>query len=675
MCVLARPFSPAPLALFAAVVLAPSPLAAQPIIADHQVVDDCRGIPPSYIDLVKQMWISVPGESHSTGYRIGPPLLQAIDPRFAVSVRSSGTPDAPTDQHLRVSGAAWGNITSATGWTYSYGEEDWFTTPLAIQRTKDGITYASGQGLGLSAMGFGWCWDMTSGPATQPNGVDPVHGVHWAGRSEGGPEGSRRWGLDAEDFELTGNSVSMDTYIDSVEQLVAHCTTNGYATRPFFTTGPADGGGENGYQRELKHQRIRDHVAGSSNRVLFDYADLLAWSDAGTERTTTWTPSGGTPHVFEILHTDNMVDLDGTSAEDGDHIGQRGAVRLARAMWWMLARLAGWNGVPDVVLTVDDAAVQEGSAGSPTLTFTVTLTGTPASSVTLDYATADGTATAGSDYTAISGSLSFAAGQTKNTVTVPVTADLEDEAAETVELRLSNASGAALADAVAIGTIRDDDDPTIAVSDVSVVEGDSGSTNAVFTVSLSRTTPFPVAASYSTSAGTATSGTDYTYRSGTLTIPANTTSTQVSVPVVGDTTAEANETFRLTISRIVNAAVGDDQGTATIVDDDSESTLTVTVNGPGHVGSTPVGIDCGSTCVAAFASSTAVSLVATPVAGATFSGWSGDCAGVGDCSLTMDAAHAVTAAFLPRLTISDVSVVETNAGTTVTFQVTLAPAP
>jgi len=322
-----------------------------PIIAAHTVVEQCQEIPTAFIDEVKRMWVSVPGESHSSGYRRGCELLETLDSRFQVNVTENGTPEAYTDTHLRISGATWGDLTHSTGWSYSYGEEDWYTSAAAIQRTKDGLTYATTNGFDVAAMGFGWCWDMTwhNSPG---GGVDPVHQVCWAGSSEGGPEGDLRWGLDSEDFALTGNTVCLDTYINATAAYVSHCSANGLPTVVFFTTGPVDGGGnmgENGYQRHLKCERIRDHVKSSGNGVLFDYADILCWSDAGDQNTVTWTDHGSNLRTFAYIHPDNMLDLDGTYTEDGDHIGERGAVRLAKALWWMLARISGWDGSPATV--------------------------------------------------------------------------------------------------------------------------------------------------------------------------------------------------------------------------------------------------------------------------------------------------------------------------------------
>lgn len=316
------------------------------IIADHRVVDDFDKIPQSYIDEVKKMWVIVAGESHSLGYRIGCQLLENSDPRFQVNIKESGTPEGYTDQYMRLSRATWGDLQNATGWRYSYGEEDWFTSPVAISRTRDHLTYCNTHDLQVAAMGFGWCWDMTADNG--PGGtVDPVYQVRWAGRTVGGPEGSLRWGLDNNDQLLTGNSVCMDTYLHATEEYMTHCQANGYPTKIFFTTGPVDGNGnldQSGYQRSIKHQYMKDFVSASTDRVLFDYADILCWSNAGDQKTTSWTDVAGNAQSFQVIHDDNMLDLDGSYAEDGDHIGERGALRLAKAMWWMLARMAGWDG-------------------------------------------------------------------------------------------------------------------------------------------------------------------------------------------------------------------------------------------------------------------------------------------------------------------------------------------
>ena len=108
-------------------------------------------------------------------------------------------------------------------------------------------------------------------------------------------------------------------------------------------------------------------------------------------------------------------------------------------------------------LAVADATVAEPSEGlSSSLDFVVTLSPASPAAVTVDYGTGGGTATAGSDYTSTSGRLSFAAGETTKTISVPVLADSHDDSGETLTLTLSNATGAKISDAEATGTITND---------------------------------------------------------------------------------------------------------------------------------------------------------------------------------------------------------------------------
>ena len=119
------------------------------------------------------------------------------------------------------------------------------------------------------------------------NGIDPVYQVRWVGRSIGGPDGDMCWGLDAEDFSLTGNRVCMDTYLSATQQYIDHCHMNNYPTKVFFTTGPADDIDLPGYQMQLKHEYIRRFVNNAINGILFDYADILCWSNDGQLNTKT----------------------------------------------------------------------------------------------------------------------------------------------------------------------------------------------------------------------------------------------------------------------------------------------------------------------------------------------------------------------------------------------------
>src|SRR5262249_3054475 len=106
--------------------------------------------------------------------------------------------------------------------------------------------------------------------------------------------------------------------------------------------------------------------------------------------------------------------------------------------------------------------------------------------VSVNYSAAGVTATAGGDFTAASGSLTFAPGVTSKSVSVPVLGDVLDEPDETFTMDLSGAVNATVADGQAIGTIFDDDPaPLLSISDATATEGNSGTAGVVFTVSLS----------------------------------------------------------------------------------------------------------------------------------------------------------------------------------------------
>jgi ELWxxDGT repeat protein len=119
---------------------------------------------------------------------------------------------------------------------------------------------------------------------------------------------------------------------------------------------------------------------------------------------------------------------------------------------------------PLPVLTVDDAAVIEGNAGSVGLAFTVRLSAASATAVTVGYATAEGTASGGADFQATSGTLTFAPGVTARTVAVNVWGDVADEPDEFFPLRLSLPSGAVAGTGQGVGRIRDDDGAAIRLS-------------------------------------------------------------------------------------------------------------------------------------------------------------------------------------------------------------------
>lgn len=213
------------------------------------------------------------------------------------------------------------------------------------------------------------------------------------------------------------------------------------------------------------------------------------------------------------------------------------------------------------VITVTNAQVNE-NAG--TMVFTVTRFLPSNETATVAFSTQNGTATAGLDYTATSGTLTFAPGTTVQLVTVQITNDTLDEPDETFSLVLSNPAGAEISAAAGTGTIIDDDAlVSVSVSGGSAAEGQG----VVFNVSLSAPSGKTVTVAYATAgAGTATSGVDYTPAAGTLTFAPGVTQQSVTVQTLGDIILEGNETFQLVLSNPTNSTLGTAQGTGTIID-------------------------------------------------------------------------------------------------------------
>jgi glucose/arabinose dehydrogenase len=227
-------------------------------------------------------------------------------------------------------------------------------------------------------------------------------------------------------------------------------------------------------------------------------------------------------------------------------------------------------------LAINDVSVTEGNAGTSQASFTVTLSPASSQTVTVQYATANNTALSGTDYVATSGTLTFTPGQTSQPVNVTINGDTQQEPNETFNVNLTSPVNATIADNQGVGTINNDDgQPAISINDVTVTEGNAGTTNASFTVSLSNTSSQTVTVNYATAGNTATSGTDFTAASGVATITPGLLSTTVVVPVNGETTYEPNETFFVNLSGAANATINDNQGLGTINNDDLEPKISI----------------------------------------------------------------------------------------------------
>src|SRR5262249_14869858 len=198
--------------------------------------------------------------------------------------------------------------------------------------------------------------------------------------------------------------------------------------------------------------------------------------------------------------------------------------------------------------------------------FNVHLSAASGQEVRVDFATADGTALAPGDYLAASGTVVFPAGTVLQPIVVKVLGDRIAEADETFFLRLSPPVNATIADAEALGTIADDEAPQLSIGDVSVEEGDAGTTDAVFRVHLSAASTKTVTVDFATSPKTATENVDYQAAAGRITFNPNEADKTVVVKVNGDTILEADETFEWRLSNPGNATLDKTELAGTVVD-------------------------------------------------------------------------------------------------------------
>ena len=328
------------------------------IVINHASVDLYDNIPDTYITEVKKMLFMVRGESHSGAYYAGLNALETLDSKFAYTFNQSGAPEAYTDQYLRHNMY----YRFGTSWEQYMGEEEVFTSSTARSSMITGNTYMeTNYPDQWIIFGFGWCWDMnwTNDPTTTK---DTQYGCGWAGSTSGGPEGNLAWGLNADDFAITGNTVCMDTYINAVRAYNDNFTSA--KSIWLYTTGPVDSySGEAGWQRQVKHDYIRNYVRDNGG-VLFDFADILCWTNAGVQNTETWTDGNSVVHTYQNITSESMSGYEGT----GYHFGPEGALRLGKAIWVMLAQVAGW--VPSNVTELTAIGITATAAvlGAPSLT-------------------------------------------------------------------------------------------------------------------------------------------------------------------------------------------------------------------------------------------------------------------------------------------------------------------
>ena len=205
----------------------------------------------------------------------------------------------------------------------------------------------------------------------------------------------------------------------------------------------------------------------------------------------------------------------------------------------------------------------------------VTRTGNISATSTVDYATQDGTANAGADYSAAAGTLVFTPGESSKTITVPIINDNIFEGNESFNLTLSNPTGEGSVNLtypnIATLTIYDDDNPPyISALNISVNEPPVANTaTALVIVRLTNPTTQTATVNYSTANGTAIAGSDYVATSGVLTFAPLETTKTIAVQILGDNLNEPNENFTVNFSNAVNASINNSQVTVTIINNNA----------------------------------------------------------------------------------------------------------
>jgi hypothetical protein len=241
---------------------------------------------------------------------------------------------------------------------------------------------------------------------------------------------------------------------------------------------------------------------------------------------------------------------------------------------WLTAPYNGWNeqdlrtGAPAVRFEQETYSALESSGVA---TIAVTLDPTSDIVATVHYATADGTATAGEDYQATSGILTFAPGENRQTFDVFLLDDLDIEADQTVRLTLKDATNASIAGAnPATLTLVDDDRPPVVRFQRATYRAGEDAGTASITVTLSAPSSRTITVDYATADGTATAGTDYVATSGTLTLPPGRKAQLFVVPLIDDGIPEKDETIALTLSHAVHATIGEpNPATLVLLDQDT----------------------------------------------------------------------------------------------------------
>ncbi|MBD2568489.1 beta strand repeat-containing protein, partial [Anabaena lutea] len=314
------------------------------------------------------------------------------------------------------------------------------------------------------------------------------------------------------------------------------------------------------------------------------------YSIAGTAVSTDYTgatPGTGKTITFAAGSSTATLTIDPT-ADTTVEANETVALTLATGTGYTIGTTTAVTGTitnddfPIITVVATDASATETATGvtaNPGV-FTLTRTGVTTNALTVTYTTA-GTAIKGTDYSNLTGTVTFAAGSSTATVTVNPIDDTIVEGTETAILTLATGTGYTLGTAkTATVNIADNDSSGITINlsaDQTIVEGNTNPQNATYTVTLSNTSTQTITVNYATTNGTAIAGSDYTNTTGTLTFNPGVKTQSIIIPIVNNSINEANETFTLTLTSPTNASLGTKTSAITTITDTLVTSVTTTL--------------------------------------------------------------------------------------------------
>jgi hypothetical protein len=296
--------------LFIISLFLPFTLLAAPIVVDHTCTDVSK-IPDNWIEQVRKMIVQYVGESHGRQVPHGLALLAAQDEKYKVQIGDGENDkiDVLTDttalRILRTQKNTYGPIN---------GDELYWATETARGYTEATAQDAVDKGTPLAVSLWCWCWDMSS----------------------------ENWVHDESGAVITYNDERNEAYLNAIRRF----NTNRPQTKFIYHTGVTDVQVSAGGWRSTYYNGIIRTSATTDGGILFDQADIENWNEAGTQqRTETWNDNGTMRTIY--VRNNDYDETVGTQFQPG-HTNDALCLKKAKAFWWMLARIAGWDGTTEV---------------------------------------------------------------------------------------------------------------------------------------------------------------------------------------------------------------------------------------------------------------------------------------------------------------------------------------